>query len=166
MELTLFCLFVFLIQHDLWWCWSTFSEIFCRKPCAAWFNNLVLSPHCWQCLTRAAWQVVIHRPHRWIFVDKNVFSVCCKAQRAEQARQELINQVKESAAKTLETIRGWCDFCRTLDGFALPSASKDILTKWFPSVCYWHSPVGSWLEASFTSTHLSVLCNLIITRII
>uniref|UniRef100_A0A674N1S1 Gamma-tubulin complex component 6 n=1 Tax=Takifugu rubripes TaxID=31033 RepID=A0A674N1S1_TAKRU len=29
-----------------------------------------------------------------------------QAQRAEQARQELINQVRESAAKTLETIRG------------------------------------------------------------
>lgn len=32
-----------------------------------------------------------------------------KAQRAEQARQELIHQVRESAAKTLETIRGKCN---------------------------------------------------------
>lgn len=32
-----------------------------------------------------------------------------QAQRAEQARQELINQVRESAAQTLESIRGKCD---------------------------------------------------------
>lgn len=33
-----------------------------------------------------------------------------QAQRVEQARQELISQVTESAAKTLETIRGLFPF--------------------------------------------------------
>lgn len=89
--------------------------------------------------------MAIYRPHRWIFVDKDLFSVRCKAQRAEQARQELINQVRESAAKTLETIRGEWDFCfcRTLDAFAHRHASGATLRKWFPSVCYQRSPVGS-----------------------
>lgn len=39
-------------------------------------------------------------------VNDNLLSLYCKAQRAEQARQELITQVRESAAKTLESIRG------------------------------------------------------------
>lgn len=50
-----------------------------------------------------------HRAGRKISVNDDFFSIYCKAQRAEQARQELINQVRESAAQTLESIRGKCD---------------------------------------------------------
>lgn len=42
----------------------------------------------------------------WISVNDDLSHVCRQAQRVEQARQELISQVTESAAKTLETIRG------------------------------------------------------------
>lgn len=115
-----FCLFVFNRTWSMM-CRSPFSEMFCRVPHAAWFNNLVclcyIVPAAGHALAELpAWRVVIYRPPRWIFVDTDLFFVCCKAQRAEQARQELINQVRESAAKTLETIRGSYDFCRTLLG--------------------------------------------------
>lgn len=42
----------------------------------------------------------------WVSVNDDLSRVCRQAQRVEQARQELISQVTESAAKTLETIRG------------------------------------------------------------
>lgn len=49
---------------------------------------------------------VSYRAGRKISVNDDLLCVYCQAQRVEQARQELINQVTESAAKTLETIRG------------------------------------------------------------